>query len=260
MGSRHGVPTGPIRAVTFDLWNTLLTSVPGGLEVRRRYWEEVIEERRLDIPPTLLEGVLSILPDRFETEWRTGRHYGPERALEECFVAFGDRVDAEDCRALADAFDLASYHLQVIPVPDAANVLSAVAGRGLLVGIVSDTNLAIGRHLRTYLDRYGILEHVHFAAFSDEVGVYKPSPLIFQAALYGLGVDDPASVIHVGDLKRTDVAGARNFGMGTVRFNGAIDDDEPGEDADHVIDDLIELLDLLSHLTPIRKVTGKSRG
>ena len=245
MGSRQGASAGLIRAVTFDLWNTLLTSPTGGLEIRRQYWEEVIRERNLDIPPALLEGVLSVLPDRFETEWRAGRHYGPERALEESFAAFSDRVNAEDCQALADAFDLASYHLQVMPVPDAANVLSAVASTGLVVGIVSDTNLAIGRHLRTYLDRYGILEHVHFAAFSDEVGVYKPNPLIFQAALHGLGVDDPASVIHVGDLKRTDIAGARAFGMGTVRFSGAIDDDESGEDADHVIDDLTELLKLL---------------
>ncbi|GIT00042.1 MAG: hypothetical protein CM1200mP26_17540 [Acidimicrobiales bacterium] len=80
-----------------------------------------------------------------------------------------------------------------------------------------------------------------FAAFSDEVGVYKPDPSIFQAALEGLGVDDPSSVVHVGDLKRTDVAGARAMGMGTVRFRGALDDKEPGDEADLVIDRLSDL-------------------
>ena len=231
----------PIRAVTFDLWNTLLTSTPGGLEIRRRHWQEVIDERTIDLPADLLWGVLSILPDRFETEWRAGRHYGPERALEECFSAFGDRLGTGDRDALAGAFDLASYQLQVMSVPDAADVLSAVAGAGVAVGIVSDTNLAVGRHLRTYLDRHGILDHVDFAAFSDEVGVYKPDPAIFRAALDGLGIDDPATVVHVGDLKRTDVAGARAMGMTTVRFRGALDDDEPGDEADHVIDRLTEL-------------------
>jgi len=131
--------------------------------------------------------------------------------------------------------------LEVMPVPDAAEVVSAVAGTGVAVGIVSDTNLAIGRHLRTYLKDHGILEHVAFAAFSDEVGVYKPDPSIFQAALEGLGVDDPSSVVHVGDLKRTDVAGARAMGMGTVRFRGALDDKEPGDEADLVIDRLSDL-------------------
>ncbi len=234
-----------IRAVTFDLWNTLLTSVPGGLEIRRRSWQEVIDERSLDIPADLLWGVLSILPDRFETEWRAGRHYGPERALDECFNAFGDRIDDADRRALTEAFDLASYRLQVASVPDAADVVSAVAGTGVAVGIVSDTNLAVGRHLRTYLDRHGILTHVDFAAFSDEVGVYKPDPAIFRAAMEGLGVDDPATVVHVGDLKRTDVAGARAMGMGTVRFRGALDDDEPGDEADHVVDRLADLATVL---------------
>lgn len=234
-----------IRAVTFDLWNTLLTSVPGGLEIRRRSWQEVIDERSLDLPADLLWGVLSILPDRFETEWRAGRHYGPERALDECFTAFGDRIDDADRRALTEAFDLASYGLQVASVPDAADVVSAVAGTGVAVGIVSDTNLAVGRHLRTYLDGHGILTHVDFAAFSDEVGVYKPDPAIFRAAMEGLGVDDPATVVHVGDLKRTDVAGARAMGMGTVRFRGALDDGEPGDEADHVVDRLADLATVL---------------
>ena len=124
-------------------------------------------------------------------------------------------------------------------------VVSAVAGTGVAVGIVSDTNLAIGRHLRTYLKEHGILEHVAFAAFSDEVGVYKPNPAIFRAVLEGLDVDDPSTVVHVGDLKRTDVAGARVMGMGTVRFRGALDDDEPGDEADLVIDRLATLPRLL---------------
>ncbi|GIT46185.1 MAG: hypothetical protein Ct9H300mP12_07700 [Acidimicrobiales bacterium] len=80
-----------------------------------------------------------------------GGHYGPDRALEECFAAFSDRIDGGDREALADAFDRASYCLEVMPVLDAAEVVSAVAGTGVAVGIVSDTNLAIGRHLRTYL-------------------------------------------------------------------------------------------------------------
>ncbi|MEC8872469.1 MAG: HAD family hydrolase, partial [Actinomycetota bacterium] len=80
-----------------------------------------------------------------------------------------------------------------------------------------------------------------FAAFSDEVGVYKPDPAIFLAAMDGLGVDDPASVTHVGDLKRTDVAGARALGMATVRFRGALDDLEDGLEADHVVDRLDQI-------------------
>jgi len=230
-----------IRAVTFDLWNTLLTSTPGAVEIRSRSWREVIVERGLDIGDDLLHGTLSMLPTRFDEEWRAGRQYGPTEALADCFTAFGDRLASEDRDALAAAFEAASYELKVAPVAAAADVLSAVAATGVAVGIISDTTLAVGRHLRTYLDQHRILQHVTFAAFSDEVGVYKPDPAIFRATLDGLGIDDPTTVAHVGDLRRTDVAGARAMGMVTVRFRGVVDDPEDGAEADHVIDRLADL-------------------
>ncbi len=234
-----------IRAVTFDLWNTLLTSTPGAVEIRSRFWREVIVERGLDIGDDLLHGTLSMLPTRFDEEWRAGRQYGPTEALADCFTAFGDRLASEDRDALAAAFEAASYELKVAPVADAADVLSAVAATGVAVGIISDTTLAVGRHLRTYLDQHRILQHVTFAAFSDEVGVYKPDPAIFRVALDGLGIDDPTTVAHVGDLMRTDVAGARAMGMVTVRFRGVVDDPEDGAEADHVIDRLADLSGVL---------------
>ena len=120
-----------------------------------------------------------------------------------------------------------------------------ITDAGLVVGIISDTSLATGRHLRTYLDRHDILRHVTSAAFSDEVGVYKPDPAIFEAAMAGLDIDDPSTVVHVGDLRRTDVAGARALGMATVRFRGVLDDDGPGDEADHVIGRLADLPGLL---------------
>jgi FMN phosphatase YigB (HAD superfamily) len=83
------------------------------------------------------------------------------------------------------------------------------------------------------------------------VGVYKPDAAIFRDCLAGLSVDDPVGVVHVGDLRRTDVAGARALGMATVRFRGVVEDDVPeegdddGPEADHVIDRLAELPALL---------------
>jgi FMN phosphatase YigB (HAD superfamily) len=75
--------------------------------------------------------------------------------------------------------------------------------------------------------------------------VYKPDPAIFARALTSLG-DVPADrALHVGDLKRTDVAGARAFGMKSVRYRGANDDTEDLPDADHVIDHHTQLFGVL---------------
>jgi len=83
--------------------------------------------------------------------------------------------------------------------------------------------------------------------FSDEVGTYKPAPEIFAAALGMLGAD-AAEAVHVGDLRRTDIAGARAMGMGSIRYRGLADDLGPGPEADFVIDDHRELPPLVAGL------------
>jgi putative hydrolase of the HAD superfamily len=86
-------------------------------------------------------------------------------------------------------------------------------------------------------------------SFSDEVGCYKPAAAIFEHALAGLGVGSPERAAHVGDLRRTDAAGARAIGMTAVRYRGVFDDPPPEDhdalDAHHVIDDHADLLAVL---------------
>ena len=64
----------------------------------------------------------------------------------------------------------------------------------------------------------------------------------------GLGVDDPAEIAHVGDGRRTDVAGALAMGMVAVRATWFADrGPETGPEAHHVaatIGDVPALLDL----------------
>ena len=63
------------------------------------------------------------------------------------------------------------------------------------------------------LRRAGILERFDGWAFSDEVGAYKPDPVIFHHALREIGGVEPGRAAHIGDLRRTDIAGARAMGM-----------------------------------------------
>jgi FMN phosphatase YigB (HAD superfamily) len=108
--------------------------------------------------------------------------------------------------------------------------------------------------LRAHLTDRGLLGYFDHWSFSDEVGVYKPDPAIFRHALAGLsqaaGRDiAPAEAAHVGDLRRTDIAGARAMGMTAVRYTGVFDDDsQPEPEGHHVVDDhrrLPGILDLV---------------
>jgi FMN phosphatase YigB (HAD superfamily) len=81
--------------------------------------------------------------------------------------------------------------------------------RGLRIGIVSDGTTP--EQLET-LHRLGVLPFVDAAAISDEVGVLKPDPKIFSAALEELGVE-PGEALYVGDNWDRDVVGAREAGL-----------------------------------------------
>jgi FMN phosphatase YigB (HAD superfamily) len=90
--------------------------------------------------------------------------------------------------------------------------------------------------VRRLLERVGLLSLLEVTIFSEEIGVPKPDPRAFAAALAGLGVAADGAV-HVGDLRRSDVAGARGVEMGAVRFAGHHDDrDASSSDGAGVID------------------------
>jgi FMN phosphatase YigB (HAD superfamily) len=77
--------------------------------------------------------------------------------------------------------------------------------------------------VRQLLARHQLLDLLELTIFSDEIGVAKPHARAFESALEGLGVA-ASGAVHVGDLRRSDVAGAHAAGMGSVRFRGRHDD------------------------------------
>jgi putative hydrolase of the HAD superfamily len=103
--------------------------------------------------------------------------------------------------------------------------------------------------VRGLLDDRGLLEYFSGWGFSDEVGHYKPAPEIFEAALGALNAR-PEAALHIGDLRRTDVAGAAALGMRTVRYRGLHDDADSAAavEAEVVVDGHLELVDVVSRL------------
>lgn len=92
--------------------------------------------------------------------------------------------------------------------------------RGFLLGIVTDTVLPISTKLR-WFEQAGF-GHVWDAVISScDVGIRKPNPGIYQAALQQLGVTAEEAVF-VGH-NSSEIQGATNVGLGTIAFN--YDDD-----------------------------------
>ena len=64
----------------------------------------------------------------------------------------------------------------------------------------------------------GIDKYLSGAVSSAEVGVSKPNPKIFEAALNKAGVE-AKSCIHVGDDYEDDIVGANNAGIASIWLN-----------------------------------------
>jgi len=129
--------------------------------------------------------------------------------------------------------------------PGMAEAIGVLVASGVRVGIICDVGLTPSITLRRALDHHGLLVQFGHWAFSDEVGVYKPDAAIFEHALAGLGGVAPDRAAHVGDLRRTDVAGARAMGMTAVRYRGVADDPTEGPEGHHVLMDHVDLPGLL---------------
>jgi putative hydrolase of the HAD superfamily len=106
--------------------------------------------------------------------------------------------------------------------PDVAAALRGLAGLGVPLGIVSNSNGTVEAELR----RLGVCQAgdgdgvpVGVVIDSEVVGVAKPDPEIFRIALDALGVAPGDTVLHVGDSLRYDVTGAIAAGLRPIHLD-----------------------------------------
>jgi HAD superfamily hydrolase (TIGR01549 family) len=236
----------PIEAVTFDFWNTIAREPPGTMSERRRLAvAAACEQCGVEVEAERLVESLAEVSRRHHRSWSEGTHFPPRQAAEMLIEALGIEGAAEEL--VAEAFLASGRSAELRLAPHIGETLAALVEDGVRLGIVCDAGFTGGELLREHLDRADLLHHFSGWAFSDEVGHYKPSPQIFEAALAALEAE-PAAALHVGDLRRTDIAGAAALGMRTVRYRALQDDPDPGVEADHVLDDHRELPPLLGRL------------
>jgi FMN phosphatase YigB (HAD superfamily) len=233
-----------LEAVTFDYWNTLVHEEPGHLRGRRiAAWLGLLEEA--GVPAT--EDSLGHLFDRswgeFNAAWQENRQLLAPQAAEMMLAELGHDLSPTVRDMLVEAFAMVARDAELHLTPGIGAALAALDERGVRIGIICDVGMTPSTLLRARLDQHGVLAHFDHWSFSDDVGVYKPDARIFEHALAGLGSPAPSAVAHIGDLRRTDVAGARAMGMVSVRYAGVLDDaDESMDEADHVIRHHDELL------------------
>lgn len=243
-----------IRGIVFDLFDTLVD------QNHRRLAPVEIGGRRVAATLPLLHAFareraaiehpleeFAQLLDVVDADLRrTTIDVGVELSTRDRFAAFAERLGCEDVRTIAEG--LTRVHMGAlrgaVTVPEHHEpVLTTLAGRFRL-GLCS--NFSDGATARAVVGEAGFLPHLRAVVVSEEIGIRKPRPEIFEAVAAGLGLP-PGEILHVGDSLAADVAGARAIGMRTVWLTRRVREPErelarhPETRPDFALDDLRDL-------------------
>jgi putative hydrolase of the HAD superfamily len=236
-----------VRAITFDFWDTLVRSDTAAFRVARRIAvADELARHGLPAEHDAIEAAFDEAWLRFDAAWALNEQFTGHQAAEAVLEVLGHDPEPAVRKLLVEAYIGANGEVQTELTPNVAATIRTLKAAGLKVGIICDVGLTPSPTLRRILDRHGVLGLFDHWAFSDEVGTYKPDPAIFRYALEGLGGVEPGEAAHIGDLRRTDVAGALGMGILALRYAGVSDDDPAhGPEADVVVDDHARLPELL---------------
>lgn len=237
---------GRCTAVTFDFWNTLAAERPGYMrQMRIERMLPLLTDAGFEVDVVSLGQAVDSAFDQHWHSWHANTQFLAADGLDHALAKIGVTPDASLRADLRAAFELQGLDLELEAAPGIGEALEFLRSEGVAIGIICDVGFTPSVNLRSFLRRTSMLEYFNAWSFSDEVGHYKPSPAIFEHALSRLKAT-PASAAHVGDLRRTDVAGARLFGMHAIRYRGLNDDrSDKYPEADTVISHHVELAGVL---------------
>jgi putative hydrolase of the HAD superfamily len=210
------------QAVSFDCWATLLYETKPAPETRVRILSEFAGAGLVDC-----RAALAAAWRQHQISWHRRVAFTAVDMTHLALQILDKRIEPDRTRQLIEAMETEVLGHQVCALEGSRELLRGLARAGVRRALICDTGFTPGRVVRQLLERVGLLEYLELTIFSDEVGAPKPEAKLFRAVLDEFGVA-PTAAVHVGDLRRSDVAGARNARMGSVRLR-AYHDDGDGE-------------------------------
>lgn len=232
-----------IKAVTFDLWDTIF--IDGSDEPRRRklglrpkkeerlFLLESLIGRHVSLPEGVVRAAHGAVDRAFGKVWREQAVTWTVAERMALVMASLD-LDLPEGEVAELVGWLEAMEGEVPPdlIPGVAQVLQTLSSRYKLA-IISDAVYTPGRVLRQLLDGEGLLDCFDALIFSDEAGCSKPDAGVFRQAAEALGVELSA-LVHVGDREHNDIKGAHGAGARAVLLTLANDRDREANSADAV--------------------------
>ena len=238
------MPLQPPRAVTFDLWLTLMFEESTGRhELRVREGVKALSNAGVTVESEALGNAIRTVGG----ETNADHDRGFDRTFEERMQQILDAADStarasinnEQFEAFSKSIDEPFLVHSPTIYPIAQSVLSAIREMGVRMALISNVGSTSPGVYRRYLEREGISQYLEYLTFSNEIASAKPGAKMFTHTLEQLGVA-PENALHVGDNLHADVGGAKDVGMSAVWIQ-SYDDRDPRVQPDFTISGLAEL-------------------
>jgi HAD superfamily hydrolase (TIGR01509 family) len=221
----------PIKAVLFDLWETLIHDSADRAHPRRVWRIEAVhgifERHGFDIDYTAIGAALDATNVSLTRLHDEGRDVdAPGRAtmlLDILEQQSGRRAPDSATDELLDT--IAAMPLDKAPhlAPGALETLTALRELGMATALVSNAGMTTAPNLRLMMRHYAIEDLFDGLLFSDELQLAKPDPRIFHTAARDLGLE-AEECAFVGDNPHNDVAGSLAVGMFAVQIGAKVRD------------------------------------
>ena len=211
----------PIKAITIDFWNTLYDSQGGEGRDQDRFTTIMRNALRLGhtLEPQTLKAAQKAGWEHFNVVWREEKRTPSTRSMVEFF--WKHLAIAADTQAIDEvtvAFEEGILQHPPSLLPGALETVRFLAEHHY-IALISDTAFSPGRVLKRVMEGDGIAQYFSAWSFSDETGVSKPHEQAYRTALLGSTCSARESV-HIGDIERTDIVGAKSYGMRAILFAG----------------------------------------
>ena len=208
--------------------------------------------RELDYVESGFRAVATYLSDEYQID--------PDRAFDTMMGSLNSRGRGHQFDDVLREFNLFSagrlqrllqvyrQHEPTITLPtESDQVLTALSEEGHLLFMVTDGNHRVQARKVTALNLWDRFEHCYLT-YRYGRSASKPSTRVFELMLSRTG-SDASQLAYVGDNPAKDFLGVRALGGSTIRVHtGTHADDiaQPGFDADHHIDRIGELPELIA--------------
>lgn len=200
------------RAITLDLWNTIIKSNPQykkmQIELLLKY-NEKLNFNDIEIAIFNIKKEIDIDVEKF------GLHYDRKCIYNKLFDKIGINTDIDEFIIKCDKLFLQYY--PKLYNSDIPHILSKLSNKYEL-HLISNTILIYGYTLKEALKILNLYKYFKSFTFSDEIGYSKPHYNIFYAAHKNIPYNKK-DIIHVGDNPNCDCLGAKKYGFDSMLIN-----------------------------------------